>query len=60
MPDQIKEHIFDPWVSASPSSTGLGLAITRKIIEEHGGRIWLESTSTEGTSFGLALPILIF
>jgi signal transduction histidine kinase/PAS domain-containing protein len=57
MPEEIKEWIFDPWVSASPSSTGLGLAITKKIIEEHNGRIWLENSGPEGTTFALALPV---
>ncbi|MCI4625115.1 MAG: HAMP domain-containing histidine kinase [Candidatus Magnetoovum sp. WYHC-5] len=55
MPQEIQGRIFDPWVSASPSSTGLGLAITKKIIEEHEGKIWLDKSDEEGTSFGLVL-----
>lgn len=37
---------------------GVGLWISRQILEQHGGRIWLESTSPEGSVFAMALPLL--
>jgi signal transduction histidine kinase/transcriptional regulator with GAF, ATPase, and Fis domain len=56
-------HVFEKFhrvkgeYAAAVKGTGLGLAITKSIVEKHNGRIWLESTPGEGSTFTVALPI---
>lgn len=57
IPPEHLENIFQPFFSTKDSKgTGLGLAVTRKIVEEHGGRLQVKSTLNEGTSFYMVLP----
>jgi signal transduction histidine kinase len=51
------EQIFDAFFSTKSQCTGLGLAITRSIIESHGRRIWAAANSGAGATFHLALPV---
>lgn len=58
IPESIRESIFDPFVtSGKKGGTGLGLAIARKIVEDHGARIDVQSTTGEGTTFSIHLPL---
>lgn len=56
---EILPRLFDKFITGSPSGTGLGLYISRKIIEAHGGNIWAENNEgNNGATFGFALPLL--
>ncbi|RZK46616.1 MAG: GHKL domain-containing protein, partial [Pedobacter sp.] len=49
--------IFSPYFTTKGSGTGLGLAMTKKIIESWSGRIWFETRLDEGTTFFMELPL---
>ena len=49
-------QIFEPYYSTKETGVGLGLPLTRKIIEEHGGKITVRSEAGEGTMFTISLP----
>lgn len=56
IPAEIRETLFQPFVSRSPDGTGLGLAIVAKIIEAHGGAIRLTDRAGWQTCFTLTFP----
>jgi len=58
MPDEILKKIFDPFFTTKSGTqgTGLGLSISHEIIQEHGGRIEVETEDGEGTEFRITLP----
>jgi signal transduction histidine kinase len=51
------EQIFTAFFSSKPQGTGMGLPISRSIIESHGGRLWATSHSGPGATFQFALPL---
>lgn len=53
-----KQNIFLPFYTTKDKGTGLGLSITRRIIEQHKGRIGVESDVEKGTTFTIILPLL--
>ena len=51
------EHIFEPFFTRKTKGTGLGLANVKRILEEHGGKVEIESTPGKGTKVSLWLPL---
>jgi|GEM_PF-2882239 len=57
IPAEIVRRLFEPYFSTKTGGTGLGLAIARKNIEDHGGKIHVESTEGKGTTVTVELPV---
>jgi PAS domain S-box-containing protein len=55
-PDKL-EAVFDTFFTTKPNGMGMGLAISRSIVEAHGGRIWAENNPERGATFWFALPL---
>ncbi len=54
-----QDRIFDPFFTTKPTGMGMGLSICRTIIETHGGSLRLAKTNHRGSSFEIALPIVL-
>jgi signal transduction histidine kinase len=57
LPADQAEQIFDAFFTTKPHGTGMGLRISRSIVESHGGRLWVADQSSRGASFCFTLPI---
>ncbi len=57
VPEDMIPNLFDPFFTTRPDGTGLGLAVTRKIIVDHGGDIDVKSKLGVGTTFTISLPV---
>jgi signal transduction histidine kinase len=56
LPPQHAEQIFNAFFTTKPHGTGMGLRISRSIIESHGGRLWAGNNSPRGAGFCFTLP----
>jgi PAS domain S-box-containing protein len=56
LPADKAEQIFDAFFTTKPGGSGMGLAISRSIIESHGGRVWVAANAGKGAAFHFTLP----
>jgi signal transduction histidine kinase len=56
LPAESAERIFDPFHTTKPQGTGMGLTITRSIVESYGGKVWATAEEGAGATFHFTLP----
>jgi signal transduction histidine kinase len=52
-------RVFEPFFTTKKDGIGMGLAISRSLIEENGGQLWLDQKENQGATFHLTLPFVI-
>jgi signal transduction histidine kinase len=57
LPDAGPDRIFDAFFTTKPGGTGMGLSISRRIIESHGGHLWASANAGRGATFQFTLPM---
>ena len=57
LPAGSPERVFDAFYTTKSNGLGMGLSISRSIIEAHGGRLWAENNLTRGATFSFTIPI---
>jgi len=55
--DAMAGKIFDQFQTSKEAGMGIGLSLSRSIIEAHGGRLWVDESHQNGALFGFELPV---
>ncbi len=53
---EVLDKLFEPFFTSKSTGLGMGLSISRTIIEAHGGQLWAESDGKTGTQFHIKIP----
>ena len=59
LPSEVRDRVFEPFVSTKPDGIGIGLSICRTIVEAHGGRIAVDAGKKHGTGFRFSVPAFV-
>jgi len=54
---ELSERVFNSFFTTKQQGLGIGLSLSRRIVEAHGGRLWAESDGCSGTTFKFTLPV---
>ena len=57
LPNEKVDLIFNAFYTTKPQGTGMGLAISRSIVEAHGGRLWATANAQRGATFHFTVPV---
>jgi signal transduction histidine kinase len=58
MPKEVMENLWKPLQTTKAKGMGMGLAIVKRIVDAHGGKVSLENRTGEGTTISIQLPII--
>ena len=59
LPADQADQIFNAFFTTKPQGSGMGLAISRSIVESHGGRLWASANDGRGATFHFTLPVAV-
>ncbi|HEV3138555.1 MAG TPA: ATP-binding protein, partial [Pirellulales bacterium] len=57
IPPENRERVFEAFFTSKPNGVGIGLAISRSIVEAHGGQLWVVPNPERGVTFRFTLPM---